>query len=366
MILILIWYVFTDNSFDHYTLTMLKLCIAGVILMVVVDNLNVWYETLSELKWHRWLACVFFYVIRGVLPYSVFAIVWYRSHHQRNPKNMIWLIPAFINLFFCATSYWTHWIWWYDATNVFHRGPLNFLPFAVCGFYMIVLIQWSLMLLGSNKTESVVLFIIVFSNVLSAVLETVYGYRLLIIKSVSISVFMYYLFLYTQVYNRDALTDVFNRRRFYLDAKSMQHSYFSVVSMDMNGLKQINDTWGHHAGDQALITCCKCMKGSLPPKTKLYRIGGDEFVVLAPRMTKSQINPAIQSMQNSLKQAGYTVACGIAEYTPGDDFEKVLTHSDQRMYQAKAMMKARESLENSRKTPSFSDSLNTTVGRITK
>ncbi|MCQ2982768.1 MAG: GGDEF domain-containing protein [Treponemataceae bacterium] len=363
---ILVWYIFTDNSFDRYTLLLFKLSVVGMILLFVADALNLFYESQTVLYTSRYFEGIFYYGVRGLMPYFVFTIARFRTEKERTAGRFLWLLPAIVNILLCISSYWTHLIWWFDDANGFHRGILNIVPFAVAGFYLMALIFRSIIMMGSNKSESALLFIIFFINVLSTVLETVFQWRMLIVKSTTISIFVYYLFLYTQTYNRDALTNVYNRRRFYLDAKSLQHGYFSVVSMDMNGLKQINDTWGHHAGDKALIACCSCMRKALPSRAKLYRIGGDEFVVLAPKMTKKQIGPAIQTMQENLSQAGYTVACGIAEYQPGDDFEKVLTHSDQRMYQAKAMMKARESLETAKRTERYSDSLRVTAGRMVK
>lgn len=52
------------------------------------------------------------------------------------------------------------------------------------------------------------------------------------------------------------------------------------MSLDLNGLKKINDTAGHHAGDLALVTVSKCISDCISNHSQAYRIGGDEFVVL--------------------------------------------------------------------------------------
>ena len=59
------------------------------------------------------------------------------------------------------------------------------------------------------------------------------------------------------------------------DKADLDLDEFTYVSLDVNGLKVINDTKGHTAGDELIIGACQCMKKSLGPYGKLYRIGGD-------------------------------------------------------------------------------------------
>jgi len=82
----------------------------------------------------------------------------------------------------------------------------------------------------------------------------------------------------------DEMTGLLNRRAY--EEKIYEHNdipeedKFIYVSIDANGLKQINDTKGHGAGDEMLIGVARCMKKSLGPYGHLYRIGGDEFIAI--------------------------------------------------------------------------------------
>lgn len=80
----------------------------------------------------------------------------------------------------------------------------------------------------------------------------------------------------------DEMTGVLNRRAYeeniYETNDIPQHDYFIYISIDVNGLKVVNDSQGHMAGDELIIGVSQCMKKSLGPYGKLYRIGGDEFV----------------------------------------------------------------------------------------
>lgn len=82
----------------------------------------------------------------------------------------------------------------------------------------------------------------------------------------------------------DEMTGLFNRRAY--EEKIYEHNdipeedKFIYISLDANGLKVINDTKGHTAGDEMLIGVSQCMKKCLGPFGHLYRIGGDEFVAI--------------------------------------------------------------------------------------
>ena len=94
--------------------------------------------------------------------------------------------------------------------------------------------------------------------------------------------------------------------------------------MDLNNLKVYNDTKGHSAGDRALITVSQIMEDIFSKHAKLYRTGGDEFMAIFTKHDKAFVENLVADFQISLKATEYMVACGIAEYTPGDDIEKVI------------------------------------------
>lgn len=82
----------------------------------------------------------------------------------------------------------------------------------------------------------------------------------------------------------DEITGLLNRRAYeediYAHNDRPDEDEFIYISIDVNGLKMVNDTKGHMAGDELIIGSCQCMKKCLGPYGKLYRIGGDEFVAI--------------------------------------------------------------------------------------
>lgn len=145
---------------------------------------------------------------------------------------------------------------------------------------------------------------------------------------------------------KDELTDLFNRRAFDMDVEELEEiglaDDFVFVSMDVNGLKIVNDTLGHEAGDELLIGSSDCMKQAFGPYGKIYRTGGDEFLAMI-RANDEQLESIKADLDElTLEWRGQLVdklaiSCGFVKKTE-QDFETVHDMealADQRMYEDK-------------------------------
>ena len=112
-----------------------------------------------------------------------------------------------------------------------------------------------------------------------------------------------------------------------------------LLSMDLNNLKLLNDTHGHAEGDKALVTVSREMIRAFARYAKLYRTGGDEFMAIFRKSSISEVINLVSVFQKNLEKTEYQVACGYASYTPGDDIEKIISLSDERMYENKINLK---------------------------
>ncbi|MCR5667101.1 MAG: diguanylate cyclase [Eubacterium sp.] len=147
--------------------------------------------------------------------------------------------------------------------------------------------------------------------------------------------------------NTDELTGFLNRRAYEIDMKEYQlynpGDEFVFVSMDINGLKQVNDTLGHAAGDELIQGAAQCMKASYLANGKIYRTGGDEFVALIYANEK-QLHKIIKDFEEHISAwkgemvSEVAVACGYARMAeqPGTDVTELAKIADERMYEAKA------------------------------
>lgn len=95
---------------------------------------------------------------------------------------------------------------------------------------------------------------------------------------------------------KDELTGLYNRRGFEVDCETIKRENtlkeYSIVMMDLNGLKAANDSIGHEAGDELIIDAAKCMSNAFSGLGNVYRVGGDEFVALL-KGTKESVDAAV-------------------------------------------------------------------------
>lgn len=146
----------------------------------------------------------------------------------------------------------------------------------------------------------------------------------------------------------DALTGTNNRRHFVAAleteaSRTHRHdSALSVILLDIDHFKKVNDTFGHDVGDAVLIHVAKLLKGQLRATDIFARYGGEEFVVLAPH---TDINGAIQlaeKLRSTLEcnpppaLPAVTASFGAAQYSTSEPTDHLLIRVDRALYAAKA------------------------------
>ena len=103
----------------------------------------------------------------------------------------------------------------------------------------------------------------------------------------------------------DHLTGLYNRRFFETEMERLdteRNLPLTVIMGDVNGLKFINDTFGHSAGDELLVKTAKALKENFRADDIIARVGGDEFAILLPKTDASEAEKLIRRMKSSLKQ----------------------------------------------------------------
>ena len=152
-----------------------------------------------------------------------------------------------------------------------------------------------------------------------------------------------------KMYKKDALTGLLNRIGFqnlYDRIRSSDENYgreVTVIMSDLDGLKYINDNYGHEEGDNAIITIAKALKKSCPEDALCVRYGGDE--IFAMIIGKYDIEGVMDHIKKELadynetseKEYMVVVSCGFASYKLDEDFDikKALRNADKKMYEEK-------------------------------
>lgn len=136
----------------------------------------------------------------------------------------------------------------------------------------------------------------------------------------------------------DALTNLPNRRalseylaRFVADA-ARTGLPFSVIAIDIDGLKKVNDSFGHDAGDQLLRNFAKAIHEAIRGSDVGLRVGGDEFLILLPRTTEVFAKRVAERLIETASMSGQfrptRFGFGIATHAPGEYGEDVVSRAD--------------------------------------
>jgi len=146
----------------------------------------------------------------------------------------------------------------------------------------------------------------------------------------------------------DVLTNAYNRRYFTqkleeeIERARRTDGKFSLVMLDIDRFKRINDNFGHNAGDLVLKSMTEMIKNRIRKIDTLARWGGEEFVILLPDTTVNNAARLAEELRESLSQMDIpgvgrvTASFGVAGYCPGDNVDSLVNKADNMMYEAKA------------------------------
>lgn len=146
----------------------------------------------------------------------------------------------------------------------------------------------------------------------------------------------------TGLYNRRYLMEQIEREF----ARSLRNKIaFSVIMIDLDGLKTVNDRFGHHGGDAILKELGKIIKADIRTSDVAGRLGGDEFMLLAPETDSSEACDIGERIRSQVEQyhteidgeeLGASISVGVASYpSHASDVKELLQRADEAMYNAK-------------------------------
>jgi diguanylate cyclase (GGDEF)-like protein/PAS domain S-box-containing protein len=153
----------------------------------------------------------------------------------------------------------------------------------------------------------------------------------------------------------DDLTGLHNRRGFFALgeqqvklARRQSQPNLALLFADLDGLKEVNDVLGHHAGDELIRQAAKVLRQTFRESDIIARLGGDEFVVLAafdPSRTGEMV-ARLRAKLDTLNmdrpnEPALAMSVGVSSFQPGNTLEEVLADADRKMYADKAQRRAR-------------------------
>ena len=145
---------------------------------------------------------------------------------------------------------------------------------------------------------------------------------------------------------KDALTNIGNRFAMSACVDNIDEKQsIGVVYCDVTGLKYVNDTMGHEAGDRLLLNACGCLTDVFG-EDKVFRIGGDEFLVICTQIDENTLIKRITELKELMNERSVNMAAGIIwSENVITGFDEMLRESEERMYADKAQYYKEKEIE---------------------
>lgn len=304
------------------------LLLVSIFLLSIVVFAEFYLQPIIENKTARLILMTIRY---SATPFVLALVIMVLVKHQ---KYFVF-IPAAILLIINIVSIFTGIVFSINDEYELVRGPLGYLPFILSGLYMVFLIY--LLIRRSNKRVVEIAPIIFLSIALASgvAFPFIFGSKFaqIFCTIIAASLFIYHVFTILELAKKDALTGLLNRQAYYIETRRDFKDITAIVSLDMNELKKINDTYGHAAGDEALITLALCFSKACRAKQSAYRMGGDEFVIICRKTSKEEVEALVERVKKYVAETKYTCSIGYSYHEAGTiKLEDLMRESDERMY----------------------------------
>ena len=251
-----------------------------------------------------------------------------------------------------------------DENNVYHHGPLYPLYIGMC-MTVICVVIFQFLLYGrsfrrqNRKSLYAILLLILIGVAMQELSDAMVRTSYLALMIGAALIFIHYVEFGAQALeddlqkqkiqlDTDALTGVYSRFAYALALKELDREgtlpeELVAFTVDINGLKQVNDQLGHEAGDELICGAADCIKAALCKNGRCYRTGGDEFVVLA-LMEEEKVRDALAQLRRettkwrgeTLRTLSVSAGYALASKNKGLSAEKLVGVADKAMYEAKA------------------------------
>ncbi len=260
-------------------------------------------------------------------------------------SNKWLLIPTLVNAVAALLSPLYGIVFYVDAGNQYVRGDFFLLFVAVYIFNMLFLVFSTLRVAYRNHYP-------ITRKVIALTFFTVAGTSIQILEPslyfswhcVTLSVFLYFTLLSEFDSSFDPLTGLYNRAAFdKIPKQTTNQKAFSIVVLDIDDFKNVNDSYGHDYGDTVLKTVAAVIRDSFDKHFVCYRIGGDEFSVIGSVTDPERIAYHLENMTNALAEKRAidshlpTVAAGFSIFHGGKaaEYQKYFNDADDQMYKDK-------------------------------
>jgi diguanylate cyclase (GGDEF)-like protein len=346
-LIILSGLLYSDNILDNHRKKPLLYGITLTIIVILAEVVTVLSEAgIADLHVMNIICNVIGFALTPFIPIVLISIFDFRTLR----KHLLLLIPTALNMIAAVLSPLFGLLFYIDRNNSYERGsifPVFVIAYIVNILYLVVTtIHTGQKYLYPIKGKILALSLFTFAGTcVQLLVPSVYSTW----HCVTLSLFLYYMILSEFEGSFDTLTRLYNRAAFEKDLKRLKtRKMFSVVAMDINNFKAINDTYGHKYGDTVLKKVAAIIRDSFIDRCTCYHISGDEFFVICRDANLEKLEQMLKSMTDKLTEERRndnclpTIAYGYSFFQGGNtpDIQKILKEADEQMYRFKQMQKA--------------------------
>ncbi|WP_171832115.1 GGDEF domain-containing protein [Oceanispirochaeta sp. M1] len=354
--LILLYLSKNQKTEEDYSSRLFRQVLLSLILITALSTISWIFDGLTEFRIiSYWIQ--FFSIICTTLP----VIVWMRYidfnifHDEKGlrRRGYIYITPLFINTFIVLINlYRPGLIYSMSESNVYSRGP--YFVTAYISIYILIFAAYMYFFLHKDLivgrlTQVIILFLVI--PVIGSFMQILFYGIALQWPSTTLVLLLTYLALEQSKTSRDSLTDLYTRSQFEqrLYFKIKRNDPFSLILIDMNDFKYINDNFGHNEGDKVLKLVTSILISDTNPEDLVCRYGGDEFILLIESDQENVCSKIIDRLDSTLsdlnsKNDDYRISMSYGYKFIKDPLScnktMVLKEIDENMYKDKKLRKA--------------------------
>lgn len=308
------------------------------------------------------LSIFLYFILHGTVAFIFVLYVDYELYPdtERFKKRIrFYSIPVIINLVLSILSFWNGCYFIINENNSYVRGTVFYGPVLIsCIYmlyvlYMLIMYKKKKMIVDQTMQKELYIRLILFPVVtcIGALLQMIIPGIVWIYSATTLAILINYTTVQNGYMARDHLTGLYNRGQLenfmnYQLKNLKKGNYFFLILIDMDKFKEINDTYGHVVGDDALINAAKLLRGNCKRKADyVARLGGDEFVIIGQCEEIATVDTIINRMHGVVDRfnkengkpykikfsAGYTVYDGTGHAT----LDMLISDADHKMYDIK-------------------------------
>ncbi len=336
-------------------------------LLIFIFDTGMWLmdgRPHAALRFGNYVMTTLYYLLNPIISFLWLMytdIKIYESRLDLLKRTRFYVIPAAVTSIMSLASPFTGWFFVIDEENRYMRGSLFLIMALTAISYLIISCGISLYDFYKNgweKNKSINLYLAAFSVwvMAAAVIQIMFfGVSIIWVCSM-LGCVSIYINLQNREVSTDYLTGLFNRRRLdqhllrRIKTKRNGRLLFAIL-LDVDEFKNINDNYGHSAGDSVLVETAKLLRKTCRNSDDfIARLGGDEFIIVGERTEYREIEQLMNEVHSSVNDYNQScrlnynlqISMGYSVFDRDDTADTFLAAADREMYRSKKDRKQRE------------------------